>query len=243
MAIYQRPLITMKTIELLKQQTHPLFKIVLVGSTNLDKTTAIKTGVDFLQYENKPLSNKWQAGIEYARQFDPDAILINGSDSWLSTNWCSVTKKYIEKGFDMVGKTQFYSCRLDPGQTIMVISKEYKYRKDPVGAGRLISKKILDKMQWKLFPKGYNSSLDGESYKKLVGHKANIKILNNQDEIIVMGVKANTWPALNRFNASVQNRRGMFNRIQKLKEPRKWLKDNFPNAEKDFPLLINNLVW
>ena len=46
-------------------------------------------GFEYIEHPNFPLSKKWDNGIKYARKFDPDAILIVGSDDIIDANFYS----------------------------------------------------------------------------------------------------------------------------------------------------------
>lgn len=220
----------------MQKQTHPFHKIVVVGSTRIDQQTAKKTGVEYIGHANAPLSDKWQAAVYHAKKFDPDAILINGSDSWLSTNWNVVAKKYIEAGYHLVGKTEWYSCRVDPGKPLLIVQAGYKTRKDPVGAGRLFSREALEALDWLVYPKGYSSGLDGRSYRhmiKILGANRRVKLMNEHPKTIVMGVKSTTWATKTKF-AFVQKAYGK----QSLKNPNVWVEKYFPGSLKTFKELV-----
>ena len=242
MAVYKRPEITLATIELLKKQTYPLDRIIIVGSCDLDRTVAEKACVEYLHHKNMPLGDKWQHGIAYARKYEPDAILINGSDSWLTTNWCEKTKPFIDKGFHLVGKTKWYSCRVDPNKKLFIVHRAYKSRKDPVGAGRLFSKEILDKMDWKLFPRGIRSSLDGHSYKNMLTKTTvdKVKLLNNIEDAFMMDVKSSTWPTMNPFNFIMSHTQ--FKDAGAVKNPTNWVEEVFPGSIAFFKTIVPKVI-
>lgn len=242
MATYKRPGITKRTIELLQQQTYPLSKIVLIGSERLDGEIALRTGCDFVLHKNLPLSNKWQYGMDYARQFEPDAILINGSDSWLSVNWCEISKRYIEEGFYLTGRNKFNTCQINSNQPLEIISRTYTTRKDPIGAGRLISSEVLDLLDWQWFRPGINSGLDGNSFKKMltVTTIEKVKLLNEYDEMAVMDVKSSAWPTITPFQFIKNNK--MFTALDEIKDPASWAEERFPGATKIFKELVPNVV-
>jgi len=244
MPIYQRPNITLATIDLLKKQTQPLYKIITIGSCKLDKLTAKKAGVEYLNYRNAPLSNKWQFGVTHAKKYNPDAILINGSDSWLTTNWCEKMGKFIRDGYHLVGKTTWCQCRINPGKPLLILQRfQSMHREDPIGAGRLFSKSILDAMNWRLFPSGLQSSLDGKSYKYMLAIARNkkikikIKIANEIEDAILMGVKSNTWPSKHPFKLNFKKTDSKPDSI-KIENPKLWLKENFPGSIKIFRELV-----
>lgn len=242
MAVYKRPAITIKTIDLMKRQKYPLEKIIIVGSDRIDYEVAERTGVEYLQHENMPLSNKWQYGINYARQFEPDAILINGSDSWLTTNWCAETKDLLHQGYDLIGKTQFYSCKVNPNEKIQVVHRTYKSRQDPVGAGRLISKDILDRLDWKWFPAGRRTGLDGTSFKNMKRRcpDAEVKYINDMQDVLVMGVKSTTWDTINPFRFVMSD--PQFTKAGEVEDPKLWLENVFPGSLSIFKELVPGVI-
>lgn len=231
MAIYKRPLITIKTLELLKRHIHPFERIIAVGSCNTDKQTANKAIVDYTEYKNFPVSEKWQHGIYCAQQYDPDAIMICGSDAWLSTNWCMLGKEYVKDGYDIVGKKDFYTCYLAPNSKLSIIGRTYRTRKDPVGSGRLISRNILDKLNWQLYPTGLNSCMDGESYKRMINENAILKVITEHPEMIVMSIKSPLWETITSYSHIANHR--MFVPLEDITDNEIWLNTHFPEAIKD----------
>lgn len=233
--IFGRQNITLKTLEIMKKQTHPLHEVVVVGSGDVDKQTAQKAGVVYVHHENKPLSTKWQAGVYRAKDFNPDAILINGSDSWLSANWCEIAKKYIEEGFHLVGKTQWYSCRVNPKQPLMILKASYLNRKDPVGAGRLFSRELLERVNWKIYPDGANGGLDGRSFRLVLPAitSKGVHRFNDRDEAVIMGVKSTTWTTKTNF-AFVQRNYGR----EQVKNPKEWVEKVFPGSLEIFKEVV-----
>jgi hypothetical protein len=243
MAIFKRPEITIETVELLKKQEYPLHKIVLVGSCNIDREVAEKTNVEYLHRSNTPLGNKWQAGIEFSRKFKPDAILINGSDSWLTTNWCLKSIQFLRQGYDLIGSTKFYTCNANSNKKIKIIYRTYKDRIDPVGAGRIISKKVLEKMNWKWFPIGQNRSLDIASFRNMT-HKvpdSKIKYINNIEGLIVMDIKSKKWFTINSFEAIKRSTKN-FKEIGKINQPEDFLRKNFPDSFEQLEKIVPNVI-
>jgi len=239
MPIYKRPAITIKTLELLKKQELPIH-IITIGSCDIDRKTAESVGVEYLQRPNRPLSDKWQYGIYYARQYDPEAIMICGSDAWLTTNWCKVAYKYINDGFDMVGKRDFYTCYLAPNKKVEIIGRTYKTRKDPVGSGRLISKSILNKLNWKLYPSSINASMDGKSFKRLESKNCRLKIITDRDDLIVLSLKSSEWETITPYTKIANH--GMFKNLADVGNPADWFNAHFPGAVKELKDIVPTVI-
>lgn len=170
-------------VALLKQQSLPV-KTLLVGSTEKDHQTATEAGADYyLHFANRPLGRKWQAGLSKIPEVFPDvsAVLINGSDDFLSPHYAARAYKYIEKGYDLVGKKDWY---LYDGK----IKNGYYLKKNiysVLGAGRMWSRRFLDLAGWELFPKKANNQLDSTSYKRLVALKGKYGTIKNPGMVIL----------------------------------------------------------
>lgn len=174
-------------IALLKQQTLPI-KTLLVGSTAKDRKVAEECQVDYyLESANRPLGRKWQNGLSKILEVFPDvdAVLINGSDDFLSPHYAEIAYRYINpKGYDLVGKKDWYiyDGQLDSGYYM----KKNIY--SVLGAGRMWSRNILDQMEWNLFPKKSNNQLDALSYKRMTMFKGKYGIINNPC-LVILSIK------------------------------------------------------
>ena len=144
--------------------------IVLVGSSdwigdgdtcNLAKKVAKEESLVYVDHTNKILGRKWQAGLDRARQLDPDAVLIVGSDDLIE-------KDYLDDycGEKVAGVGSWYAY--NPFNQIC-ISCSYKTRKDPLGAGRIIPAHRLRQYNWDIFPYEGGIGCDGYSYKRTAG--------------------------------------------------------------------------
>ena len=60
---------------------------VVVGSEGKESEELTSPfGVEYIEHKNRPLSEKWEAGIRHTRSMDPDAVIILGSDNFISTS-------------------------------------------------------------------------------------------------------------------------------------------------------------
>jgi len=240
MAAHRREKITTKTIQRLHRQQHKLDDIVLIGDSKIEKNVAKKTGCKYVTYHNTPLSDKWQAGVDYARKLKPDAIMICGSDSWHTNNWTKRCATLISKGFDLVGTTFFYTCKSYPNKELRIVARRYvgKRAVEPVGSGRIISSRILDEFDWQLFPKGLRSGLDKPSYDKILDYGGKVEIIYH--DIKVMGIKSN-WDTLNPWKDNFRSRLPV-RFLNEVENPKIWLKRNFDEAVKDLVDVTPKLI-
>ncbi len=169
-------------IDLLKKQTKPC-KILLIVSSPKDKLFAIKNKVDWIYTDNQPLGKKWQIGLYECKKYNPNAILINGSDDLLSPNWIEKTYPFIKKHkYDIVGKSNWYLLDLIEKEPYKI---SYKNNNILLGAGRLISRNILDEINWNLFPLNQRRGLDSYCNRILDQHRAKRYIITNNNLFII----------------------------------------------------------
>lgn len=192
-------------IDLLKKQTMPC-KILLIVSSQKDKQFAIQNKVDWIYTDNKPLGRKWQIGLDECKKYNPNAVLINGSDDLLSTNWVKTCYHYIHnKQFDIVGKSHWYLLDLIEKTPYKLM---YKNTNILLGAGRMISRNILDQVNWNLFPLNQNRGLD--SYCNKIFNKNYAKrLVISSPKIFVISLKGkydtlNTVQAILNANDKLQ---------------------------------------
>lgn len=202
-AMYGRHDIVRINVEMLQKQTKKLFKILLVVSTPKDikfaqELASKHPNIDHLYSVNQPLGLKWQNGVSYSKNYSPDAILINGSDDILSLNWVKKSFEYIKNGCDISGKNEWFFCepltkKLFKSKYIHnIIKKDYKPY--TVGAGRMLSKNILDKMNWQVYPINKPKGLDTASLIKILKYGGKAEIIND-NEIFILSVKG-TWSVI-----------------------------------------------
>lgn len=216
---------TIETIKRIMGQTVPPTKVVIVGSAEVDIEIPNLIDVDYLHVSNNPLGKKIQEGVEYCRQFEPDALLMCGSDDWLSPNWIDVFIPRLGE-FDIVGADCLYVILFSPKELVEVKRCSYEGTErdgEPVGPGRLLSRKILDKMDWQLYSKDLNSSLDINSFRRLKEAEARILVEKN-DVIKVLSPKGD-WSTINNWECYTNFGKSM-------DEPEEWLEKHFPDALK-----------
>lgn len=137
-------------------------EVVVVGSTDwvegkglgcsLAKKIVNEFDCIYVDHRNKILGEKWQAGLNRCRELSPDAILICGSDDLISPGWVDEYKQLSKNNrIDLFGTNIWYVYNPIINDLIEVdyISKK---RQDPIGAGRIINKFILDQLGWEIFP-------------------------------------------------------------------------------------------
>lgn len=161
-AVHKRPEIT----EIFLENIPSKYPIVIVGDREDEcgEVIAQHGNTIYLQSENKPLGRKFNKGLEYLRDKDFDYVFITGSDDIFQPELLDYYETLKGK-YDYVGLTDFYfhdfqATKYCPGFI-------HDRKGEPHGAGRMISRKVLEQLDFKLWDDGLNSGLDASMTKKL----------------------------------------------------------------------------
>ncbi|MCG7591997.1 MULTISPECIES: hypothetical protein [unclassified Halomonas] len=145
-------------------------QIVAVGSEkSVSRSICEAGGAIYIEHPNDPLSQKWQAGLDYCKALDFDALIVLGSDDFI----CSATFQHycslIDKGVLFAG---FQDCYLhDYYHKKTIYWKGYGYSGESqsqphrlgetIGLGRFLHRALLEYMEFDLWGGvSANKSLD-----------------------------------------------------------------------------------
>lgn len=242
-------------LPLLKQTIKRLLKkngchaVLCAGSTEAEREACTEAGAFFIFHENSPLGKKWNALFQWAKEFEPDAVLFVGSGDWVSDSWIDVCAPLL-KTFGMVGKagchlldvSKAHGYRLvhwpgyehgSPGYKTRISSsrtQRVNERKDePIGIGRMLSKKALDKMDWRPFEDHQSQSLDWTMYQKVLKNNDGVKMIDS-DEIQSMAFSCDLWPNKHTFSAHWSNEYPS----ERIADAHGFCKEWFPEYDKIF---------
>lgn len=204
-----------------------VFKVICVGDGEDEKQLAESLGADFVHHANYPLGRKWNVGFLKAKEYLPDACLFVGSSDWISDNWIDHCEPYMID-YDMTGKPDFNL--LDYGKTLRMCHwagyKDDRRKGEPIGIGRLISRRILDKLGWQPMDPKLDSSLDYSMWQKVLNSGGKVKLITS-DEIQSLSLSTEAWENKHKFSDHFANKKG----VESTKmEPTKFLSEHFPEA-------------
>lgn len=214
---HNRPFILPATIHHLKQQTYPVADIVIVGSCEVDEKVAGDNGCIYVNAPNNPLGAKAQTGLEQVRELNPDILLIDGDDDWLSPNWCEFFLPYL-KDFGIVGSSVFHMLKVRSGKPLELAVPVYK---GTLGQGRMWSRKALDLVEWKVWPNHITGGLDGHSQRSLISRGGKM-YCHKGEEAKVLGIKG--WWGMKDPYDHLKRR----DKPALIDNPEAWLKTHFP---------------
>lgn len=138
-------------------------------------------GVESIRRENRPLSHKWNEGVNQLRYIDFDAVILMGSDDYFDNAFLDFVSREIQN-YDLIGFTDIYFEELGTKNRYYWKGYEGKRQGEPAGAGKVYSRKFLERINFDLFPESRNNSLDGMSWRVCKNAGARIKTFSLKKE-------------------------------------------------------------
>lgn len=169
--VWKRPVLTslvlrsyQRTQQLLADELN--LCLLAVGSEGDDSRSLCQQyGFDYVEHANSPLSHKWNAGVQAVRNYDVDGLVIVGSDDLLSSNTFGIYAEKLSEGLDFFGISDLYFYNALSG--VLGYWGGYALTQpqrvgEPIGCGRCLSRRLLDRVDWNLWPAepGYEKGLD-----------------------------------------------------------------------------------
>ena len=227
-AVHQRYEVSIETIKRLNNQTHPI-EVVVVGGREEERLIAGSVKCRFIRHSNRWLGRKWQSALDYARERSPDAVMICGSDSWLTLNWVERMLPNLNK-CDVAGKNIFYTCNAVFNEPLEIIKRTYKDSRNknmPAGSGRLISASILNKINWQMFPNKKNKGLDTLCRKKIIDAGGVYAVFNDDDDVNLLGIKSH-WDVITSYDR-LKNAKSLRD-MSFTEDAEAWIERNYPGG-------------
>jgi len=146
---------------------------VAVGSEK-EKSMKLCREYEFLYLErpNKPLSKKFNEGLEVFRTYPVDYVVVLGSDDLISNSFLRAYMPHMERGEDLIGVLDIYFYEIGKGRLSYWSGygdkKENKHRQgEPLGMGRAINIDLIKRMKYRLWPENIDRSLDWHMWQRL----------------------------------------------------------------------------
>lgn len=204
------------------------YKVICSGDGLKEKELCESMGAVWAPHNNKPLGAKWNASFYKAREYNPDAVVFVGSSDWLCNDWFSIMKPHVEKhGFAGVP-----GCSLaDVAENIRVChwSGYAGYRSDraseSIGIGRMLSRRLLDAIDWLPFDPKLDNSLDW-SMKEKAAKVGFTDVMIRDERLKALSLSTPLWMNKHHFGMHWSGQ------IPSEKElnPEEWVRYNFPEV-------------
>ncbi len=153
---------------------HYEIKLVAVGSEgDITKNKSLLNNFHYLETPNKPLSFKWNSGIQLCRELNPDAVVILGSDDFVSKNLFDFYYKKINDNYTVIGFKDMYLLDANSEKTFKW--KGYSKTLQPdrygetTGMARCLNKITLETLDYDIWGRvRANASMDRYMCKALL---------------------------------------------------------------------------
>lgn len=175
-------------------------KVICMGHEAEAKELAIELGCEWIEQSNDPLGAKWNSGFLAAKKYNPSGVLFVGSSDWVSDNYIKEAEEKM-KDFDMVGKL---GCHfVDVSDDIRLVNwtgygkgpRSY----EPIGIGRVLSHRFLERINWQPFDKRLNSGLDWAMWLRAIVTDASVGVFDS-DEVKFLSISTDKWDNKHKFD-------------------------------------------
>ena len=148
--------------------------VIIAGSEgNVSKKMVEAHGFQYIEVPNQPLAIKANAPLSIVRDNGSDYVLCMGSDDILHPDLFTMYCNIMRKGVDFMGVLDFYFYDTTTGKASYWGGYNDRRKGLTCGAGRVLSKRILDLWKWKIWEVKHSHILDNSMDDKLkdVEHK------------------------------------------------------------------------
>lgn len=135
--------------------------VVALISDKQNSKMAMRHALQVINTNNNPLGKKWQTGVELLKTLDFTHLLIVGSDDITSHKTLRLYERMVEEGgHEYIGFQD--GLAMDSKTKKFRIFKGYKNHRlgESIGANRLISRELLEKIDYKVFPTDRHRYMD-----------------------------------------------------------------------------------
>jgi len=176
------------------------FNLLVCGSEGkISEELTKKHGFEYTEHSNFPLSQKHNHLFKTAKNYNPDVVILIGSDDLISKETFIKYKEFSELGLDYVGFKDLY---MYDGTLYYWSGYGEKRNEETIGAGRFYSKNILDKCDWDLWGDSkINKGLDAMAQIKIKRFNPKTEVLSclNNSFIIVDIKTSNNITEISKF--------------------------------------------
>jgi hypothetical protein len=219
------PLLKHTITRLLKK--NGVYHVICVGWEAAEKRVCENAGAEFILHKNI-LGSKLNAGFEIAGIEGATHILFTGSSDFVTKNFIETLLPLCpENGF--VGTRGFYQAHIEKNGNVKAgYWKGYPKGREfePIGIGRIVSRKALELCNFRPFLSSTTHSMDGQMYNTVIANNGNVVFYEGK-EAFSLSISTDQWINLHRYG----DKPDLFTEI---KEPRTWLKTHFPETLKIF---------
>lgn len=164
-------------------------RVIVAGSEGDTSRTMVESkGFEYIEVPNRPLSNKMNATTRAAK--GSDYVICMGSDDIISPELFQEYLKYMNEDYDFVGLTDFYFYDTESKRAMYWGGYNDKRKGTSIGAGCVISAKLLNNMCHEPWKNGLNKGLDGSMQRRINGKVAKFSL--KEKGLFALDIKSST---------------------------------------------------
>lgn len=193
-------------------------------------------GWHYIEASNRPLGRKWNEGAKALAELDVDALMILGSDNFVSWSYFGIVMQQLRRGSDIISARNLFIYS-PPDEFVLYCESMMS------GAGRVLTRRALATVKGRPWDDDADSYLDSSIMTRL--RQTDLRRHNARDMrgrgFAVLDVKMREGPNIWRVvygdtssSAFLENKVGTQLRIRRVtKIPvRQFFKDYFPHIKK-----------
>lgn len=130
-----------------------LIKLAIGSEGPRSSGRAVENGWDYVEYSNDWLTDKWIAGVQTMRDDDLDALMIVGSDDLVNRSFIKDSVELVKEGIDYTSPNGLFFYDLKRHKSLFLPAAR-------IGAGRTLSRRALDAVDWAPWQRKMRKSVD-----------------------------------------------------------------------------------
>jgi glycosyltransferase involved in cell wall biosynthesis len=191
LAVWKRPQITelcfMGINRLMKHPDYDIQALAVISEDEM-KPLCDRYGINYVYAENTPLGRKKNIGLKHAKEFDFEYMMEIGSDDLVFDDLLNKYKPFINKNH-FFGINDFAFIDTETNLCRRQRNKGY------YGAGRMISRYVLESMDFTIWRDDLNNCLDNNSLFNLARKGFLYKqIATGEPMVVDIKSPENIWP-------------------------------------------------
>jgi len=163
-AVWRRPEITeLCLMGIERMRSHPAYSIQAFAVISEPEMIPLMNQYDikWVMHENMPLGKKKNYGLKALNHFDFDYLMEIGSDDLVTDYLLNQYLEYFGK-YDFFGISDCLYIESETGECRRQLTNASTY-----GAGRVISRKVLEMIDWTLWPDNISRGMDNASIRNI----------------------------------------------------------------------------
>jgi hypothetical protein len=188
---------------LLRQSVKPKIVLVITDRHEYEKYKSLDYQNIFIEFENnKPLGNKWQAGVTQAKEQGANPLIITGSDDILGDGFIENACRLVKEGNHFVGIRRWWQHK--EGRAVYC---QYRAKDNfPLGGARIYSAELLNVINYDVFDPTADKHLDNRGWDRarMSGLKCLVLEDPEKEGLSIHAIKGN-WSVMNPFTLNHPN--------------------------------------